>query len=133
MSDPRVRLDDEGCRRLAQVHFWLEFALFVYVLIFGGAAVYLNPADPDARELTSYFSAGFLALAIAGMFYQPVEVLGFGRPSWPLEPVLLAGILGYGFADPRVAAVAYGLAYLYARTLGRWLSRRWFGCEVGRA
>ena len=130
MSDPRTRLDEGSCRRLVRVHSWLEFALFVYALIFAGAAVDMDPADPAARELTSSFSAGFLALAIAGMFYQPVGVLGFGRPTWPLEPVLLAGVLGYGFADPRVAAAAYGLAYLYARILARKLNRAWFGCKA---
>ena len=91
------------------------------------AAAFLNLVlGPGAvRPLAWAVVAGWALL----LFYQPLPVLGYGGPTWPLKPVVLAPtvLVALPGISPFGAALIYGLAYLYARTLGRYLLERWFG------
>ena len=74
----------------------------------------------------------YLAVFVVGAFVQPASVIGLGRrkPTWPLEPLALAPVVSAGFATPLISAIAFSLAYGYARTMGRRLSQAWFKCDV---
>ena len=110
---------DPRCERALRAQGWMETLLLAAAfssLVLGPGAV---------RPLAWMVAAGWALL----LFYQPLPVLGYGRPTWPLEPVVLVPIVLAALpgVSPFGAALGYGLAYLYARTLGRSLLERWFG------
>jgi len=126
---PRI-LPPQSCRRLALVHVVLErlaatmAVLSVFIGIFTGGLI-----EKSLIAGAGYF---YFAVFVVGALVQPASVIGLGRrkPTWPLEPLALAPVVSAGFATPLVGAIAFSLAYGYARTVGRRLSRVWFKCDV---
>ncbi len=87
--------------------------------------VLLGPAGAEIIAWILMFGWGGL------LFYQPFPVFGYGRPTWPLEPLVFPMLLVVawpGGFPPWIASLLYLAGYLYARTLGRSLLRAWFGC-----
>ncbi len=127
MIRPRP-LNPKECARLTLVHQALERVTLIAAvfLLIGGL---FNPPIAFVQAWSAVYAAIWLAAAL----YQPTTLIGAGNPTWPLEPLLIAAALAYIGGHPWVAAAFYGLGYLYARTLGRRLSRQWFDCEVERA
>jgi len=104
---------DPRCARALRAQGWVESLLLAAAF----SSLALGPAG--VRLLALGVVAGWALL----LFYRPFSVLGYGGPTWPLKsvvivPIVLATLPG---VSPFWAAFGYGLAYLYVRTLGRFL------------
>ncbi len=126
-------LTPQSCRRFALVHVVLERLAATMAVL----TVLIGILTGGQLEKLLIVGAGYLyfAVFVVGAFVQPASVIGLGRgkPTWPLEPLALAPVVSAGFATPLAGVIGYSLAYFYARTLGRRLSKTWFKCDVETA